>query len=231
MDWLQLVENYAWENIGGNVSVEYDAFVCLVLLAPTIDSSSSDWFVFVWTSFGVFCNLYPFVDWVIQSQWLFASIAQHLPMTWELDWVAKEVADGEFECMHGDTECAGNVWASCLLEETDIPKWAPGQYGAWWSMVSETYKDIPENMYAAALNYFLDAATADECAHSDLGKQVMSAAVARAEGVRWAPSIFVNGELACEWNGGDCPAGATQESWTEWICGFYAADDLPPGCV
>jgi len=122
--------------------------------------------------------------------------AQGLPAILSLTeyFVGTDDGSGNFECMHGDQECQGNIIELCAYNVT----YPASQYG-WWNMgvcMQNDYDNIPDNAQNCAQQAGLDWNKITACVSSGLGNKLFSASIVYANSmdVQATPTIYIAGQ-------------------------------------
>jgi len=134
-------------------------------------------------------------------------------------FVATDNGGGNFDCMHGDGECQGNIIELCAYNLTVDAS----PYG-WWKLgvcMQADYDNIPDNAQNCAQQASLDWNKINACANGDLGKQLFSASIAYSDsqGISATPTIVIAGQT---YVGGP-------DNNLQTVCQAYTGTP-PPGC-
>jgi hypothetical protein len=132
----------------------------------------------------------------------------------KLSYIGKPTANDGVECMHGPSECMGNIIELCARELYPDPKINLG----FIMCLTKDYKHIPERALIedCALEHAIDFQSLNECATRDdgaHGMEMLRNSVARTAdvGVTTSCTLRLNNEVYCVRDGGewtDCPHGA-----------------------
>jgi hypothetical protein len=143
--------------------------------------------------------------------------------------------DDGVECMHGATECLGNIIELCAASVYPDPK----IYLGFTLCLSRSYQDIParELIYGCALEHGMDFDALNDCASEDDGGHGMDLLQSSVEhssdlNVTKSCTIRLNDKVRCIRDGGkwkDCDEGSTVESLIDDINDLY--DDSNPKAI
>ena len=121
--------------------------------------------------------------------------------------------DDGVQCMHGQTECLGNILELCAASEYPDPK----IYLGFTMCLTREYKDIPkkELVQDCALEHGIDFDTVNDCMSRDDGAYGMgllreSVERSRDLGVTTSCTVRLNDEIRCITDGGkykECEGG------------------------
>jgi len=108
-------------------------------------------------------------------------------------FVGEDDGNGNFECMHGPTECQGDIIELCAYNVT----FPASQYG-WWEMgvcMQNDYDNIPQNAQQCAQQASLDWNKINACVTSGLGNKLFSASIVYSNnmGISATPTIYIDG--------------------------------------
>jgi hypothetical protein len=132
----------------------------------------------------------------------------------KLSYIGKTTANDGIECMHGPSECMGNIIELCARELYPDPKASLG----FIMCLTRDYQHIPERALIedCALEHAIDFDALNECATRDDGAhglELLRHSVERSKelGVTTSCTIRLNDEVYCIRDGGEwhnCPHGA-----------------------
>ena len=111
-------------------------------------------------------------------------------LDFQLDFIARDLGNGKFQSINGESEVAGNIVQLCAQEhEPDL----------WMGFVSCMNRDkgaIPANWRTCSAQLGLNTDAIGQCYAGEEGKQLLSDSVARADEVgAWeSPTIYLNGD-------------------------------------
>jgi hypothetical protein len=136
-------------------------------------------------------------------------------------FVAQDDGNGQFECLHGPDECAGDIIEICAYYLN-----ASNEQG-WWTMglcMQTDYENIPDNAQACAKKANVNWDKIYSCSQSSLGASLFSQSIAVGNNmnVDATPTIFVDGteyvggpdnplQTVCDAYTGPPPAGCKQK--------------------
>ncbi len=108
----------------------------------------------------------------------------------QLEFIVRETAPGQFSSLHGEPEVKGNIAQLCAI------KHAPDDWLDVIMCMNENPQGIPGNWKACAEDLGLGVAAMDECYTGEEGKQLLSESAVRtsAAGATGSPTIYLNGE-------------------------------------
>ncbi|KAJ9136499.1 Gamma interferon inducible lysosomal thiol reductase [Pleurostoma richardsiae] len=137
----------------------------------------------------------------------------HSKVNFTLSFIGTPTENDGVDCMHGPTECMGNILELCAAKLYPDPK----QYLGFVMCISRDYKDIPERSLIedCALEHAIDAMALNDCAVKDDGEygvDMLRNSVRRssAAGVTKSCTVRLDEKVYCIRDGGewkDCPAG------------------------
>jgi len=132
----------------------------------------------------------------------------------KLSYIGKPAPHDGVQCMHGPSECMGNIIELCARELYPDPKLSLG----FIMCLTKDYKHIPERALVedCALEHALDFDALNECATRDDGAhglEMLRNSVTRTAdaGVTKSCTVRLDNEIYCIRDGGewtDCPHGA-----------------------
>jgi len=148
-----------------------------------------------------------------------------------------------FTCMHGSTECAGDIQQMCIMKY--LPPGGPlGKYHYFdfLECVGPTHSKIPTNTdqclkKIGATNDLIQKV--HTCAEGSEGDQMMADSIkytlARCGHHPHCRSctMWMNGKQVCIHDDGkwyDCPIGHTVDEWVKAICDAYTGPNKPKAC-
>jgi len=136
-------------------------------------------------------------------------------------FVGQDDGNGQFECMHGDSECQGNIIELCAYNLTVTTS----KYG-WWTMgvcMQADYDNIPDNAASCAQQASLDWSQIQACWHGELGPKLFSESIvfSNSMNIQATPDIYIDGteylggpdnnlQTVCQAYTGPPPAGCNQ---------------------
>jgi len=151
--------------------------------------------------------------------------AQGLPAILSLSeaFVGEDDGNGNFDCLHGPDECAGDIIELCAYNMT----LNVSQYG-WWKMgvcMQSDYANIPGNAQNCAQQAGLDWNAINNCVTSGLGNTLFSASIAYSNsmGVDATPTIYIGSQVY---------VGGPDDN-LQTVCQAYqdaGGNPLPAGC-
>lgn len=125
--------------------------------------------------------------------------------------------DDGVECMHGQTECLGNILELCAASLYPDPK----LYLGFTMCLSRRYEEIPQQAFVedCALEHGLDFGKLNECMSKDDGAYAMgmlreSVTRSKEAGVTKSCTVRLNEKIWCIRDGGEwteCPDGSSPE--------------------
>jgi hypothetical protein len=114
--------------------------------------------------------------------------------------------DDGVQCMHGQTECLGNILMLCAANEYSDPK----LYLGFSNCLISDYKDIPSRglIQDCALEHGLDFGVLNDCMSKDTGAYGMgllrdSVTHSKAVGVKTSCTIRLSDKVRCVRDGGE----------------------------
>lgn len=135
--------------------------------------------------------------------------------------------DDEVACMHGQTECLGNIVELCAADIYPDPR----QYLGFTNCLSQRYKDIPHEdlLKDCSLEYGIDFAKLNDCMSKDDGAYAMGMlreSVTRSEeaGVKYSCTVRLEEEVRCirdDGNWKNCKGGSKPEDLIKQIEELY----------
>jgi len=154
----------------------------------------------------------------------------------------------DVSCMHGPSECAGNLLQLCVAAHT------PDEHNHSWLMkfllctwdsgLPRDSKEMLKTCLDQVLGERAEPRQAiEKCAVGDEGKALMkeSAKVVKARGVERSCTVAIEGRKRCVRDGGrwyDCPGGSTEADFIGSLCSAYKAktgrdppQDVCPGAL
>ncbi|KAJ3146457.1 hypothetical protein HDU86_008509 [Geranomyces michiganensis] len=143
-------------------------------------------------------------------------------------------------CMHGDSECAGNIQQLCVRHHHPSPS-------HWFSFIlcsNSKQSQIPDDPATCAKTAGFEwSAAVQECAESKMGQKLLArdAKIAWQKGIKRSCTVQLQGKTACvrdggEWNDGcvvepDEPEEVAVDKFTAEICGLYKGKHKPAACL
>jgi hypothetical protein len=138
-----------------------------------------------------------------------------------VNYIAKN-SGGSFQCMHGNSECIGNIQQLCVTQLY------PKDY-AWFNFVTcqdETQFNIPNNAQSCASRQNLNWANINTCANGDQGQKLFKDSVAYTQsfGVGTSCTIYLQKNPRCVHDGvwKNCPGGYEVHDFVRDICSNYS---------
>ncbi|KAF2752740.1 hypothetical protein EJ05DRAFT_267518 [Pseudovirgaria hyperparasitica] len=135
--------------------------------------------------------------------------------------------DDGVECMHGQTECLGNIIELCAADVYPDPK----SYLPFTNCLSQRYRDIPNEslLKDCTMEYGLDFDKINHCMSKDDGAYAMgllrdSVQRSKDNGVKTSCTIRLEGKTRCVRDGGkwkDCEGGNKPKDLIEEIEELY----------
>jgi hypothetical protein len=132
----------------------------------------------------------------------------------KLSYIGKTTANDGVECMHGPSECMGNILELCARELYPDPKINLG----FIMCLTRDYSHIPDRSLVedCALEHAIDVQALNDCAVRDDGAhglELLRHSVERSAevGVATSCTVRLNNEVYCVRDGGewtDCPNGS-----------------------
>ncbi|KAG9395776.1 Gamma interferon inducible lysosomal thiol reductase GILT [Carpediemonas membranifera] len=139
---------------------------------------------------------------------------------------------GVISSMHGPTELEGDKYQTCV--QTHVGNTEQFMFAL---CMDQNYTSIPANVpgcLAYAVPNANSRALVEECVQKEAITELqLQYGVARLLGVKWSPTIYVDGVRVCLWHEKDrCPIGTTKAEWTEYICNLIEkkGGELPQPC-
>ncbi|CEI40201.1 unnamed protein product [Fusarium venenatum] len=139
----------------------------------------------------------------------------HDKVNFTLSYIGRPTANDGVDCMHGPSECMGNIIELCARELYPDPKINLG----FIMCLSRDYRDIPGRSLVedCALESAIDFQQLNECAVKEdggYGLSLLRHSIKRTAdaGVTKSATIRLNGEIYCIRDGGewsDCPHGSS----------------------
>jgi hypothetical protein len=139
-------------------------------------------------------------------------------MDFRLDFIATQNQDGSFKCLHGESECEGNMIMLCAREH------APAQFLALAACMMEDFKEIPSNWPACSSQVGLALEPVQTCIDSGEAATLFAASLARSQDrqAKGSPTIFIGGE---EYRG-----GRSGPALTYAVCQQLEEEERPASC-
>jgi len=132
-----------------------------------------------------------------------------------------------FDCMHGQSECVGDITELCVQMLTK------NNWQQWFQLVQcadQNYGNIPTNLDTCAQQLGLDVNQIHACAKGSIGKALMMASINRTNSLPnqpiGSPTIYING--ACDYGFYPCN-NLSGPQWLDAVCAAYTGP-LPPAC-
>jgi hypothetical protein len=127
--------------------------------------------------------------------------------------------DDGVNCMHGQTECLGNILMLCAAAEYPDPK----LYLGFSNCLINDYQEIPNKSLIedCALEHGLSFDTLNTCMSKDTGAYGMGLL---RDSVLHSKDVRLNGKVRCVYDGGkwkNCGSGSTPEDLIHDINGLY----------
>lgn len=142
-----------------------------------------------------------------------AMIMVNQKVNFTLSYIGTTTENDGVDCMHGPTECMGNIIELCAAHLYPDPK----IYLGFTMCLSKDYKDIPQRELVedCALEHAIDFNNLNNCAAQDdgaFGVHMLRSSVQRTSeaGVKKSCTVRLNNEIYCIRDGGqwkDCPHG------------------------
>ncbi|PRP79079.1 hypothetical protein PROFUN_13181 [Planoprotostelium fungivorum] len=127
--------------------------------------------------------------------------------------------NGQFECMHGPTECMDNRMQLCAREQTE----------KWWDFVIEQ-----DGGASTATSNDWNTTALRECAISQRGAQLLSESFRYTEskGVKKSCTMFIQGKLFCVHDGTwkKCKTH-DEKKIVQYLCSHYTGESKPAACT
>ncbi|KAF2451440.1 hypothetical protein P171DRAFT_347842 [Karstenula rhodostoma CBS 690.94] len=146
----------------------------------------------------------------------------------KLSYIGKTTEDDGVLCMHGQTECLGNILELCAAAEYPDPK----IYLGFTRCLSLRYHEIPATSLIkdCALEYGIEFEKLNDCASRDdgaYGMGLLRDSVTRSAdlGVKTSCTVRLNDKTRCVRDGGkwkDCEGGSDPENLVRDINKLYA---------
>ena len=97
--------------------------------------------------------------------------------------------------------------------------------------VNNGMRDIPLNMIPCSKSAQLDTDKLLACSRSDLGKQLLTESIKGTDErqIRWAPTMWLNGNPFCEYGGGPCKANNFHD-FVKAVCEASTLTTKPAAC-
>ena len=147
----------------------------------------------------------------------------------QLSYIGSTDGDGNIQCMHGPTECLGNMMGLCAqqLYPNDVKRWL----GFSTCLITD-YQRIPDKdlAHGCALEHGIDFENLNSCMSEEgTGLNLLESSVQRSEkaGVKKSCTVRVAGEIWCIRDGGewkDCPNGHEVSDLVKDVETRYGAD-------
>ncbi len=159
----------------------------------------------------------PYCSGVMKS---FAELEQSLGavMDLQLDFIAKHNEDGSFDCLHGASECDGNMIMLCAREND------PPHALALAACMTEDFKNIPGNWTACASQVGLDPEPVQACIDAGDGARLLKQSLEHSQErkAHGSPTIILDG---LPYKG-----GRTAPAIAHAICQLLDEEDRPDAC-
>lgn len=152
-------------------------------------------------------------------------------------YIAENNSTGGFSCMHGNSECIGDINQLCVMKH-----FSNYTYLNFFKCVDSSQIKIPYNTDSCLKS----SGASDDiiqkvhtCMQGDEGRQLMRESISYTLGrCGHHPScrsctMWLAGEKACVEDDGrwyDCPVGHTVDQWVKSICDKYTGTDKPEAC-
>jgi len=152
-------------------------------------------------------------------------------ITADMNYFGEDNGGGAFNCMHGASECEGNVQQLCVKNMTSPSlKWMD-----FAICQSSTQGSIPHNAKDCAKQLQLDYDVIDHCATGPLGRQLFSESIAKrkASGATKSCTLQLDDRTWCVRDGvfKSCNEGNTAADLTKAICERYQGASKPSACA
>lgn len=158
-------------------------------------------------------------------------------VNFSISYIGKQVDDDNgVECMHGPSECLGNILELCAADLYPEPKTSLG----FTNCLTMNYTQIPQKELVkdCSLEHGLDFDTINKCASEDdgvYGLDLLRNSVARSHnaGVTKSCTVRLNGKIRCVRDGGkwkDCDGGHKPKDLIKdirAISGLRNMEDVP----
>ncbi|MBS1266895.1 MAG: hypothetical protein MAG795_00864 [Candidatus Woesearchaeota archaeon] len=108
-----------------------------------------------------------------------------------IDFIAKDLGDGKFESLHGESEVMGNIVQLCAMQ------YAPDRYIDMIECMNKNANSIPGNWESCAKQAGINTKSVGKCYEGNEGKKLLSESILRsnARGASGSPTIYLNDEL------------------------------------
>jgi len=159
-----------------------------------------------------------------------------------INMIAEDAGSG-FNCMHGNSECMGDIVELCVMKYFPTNQTLGGKYAFmnYFRCVASSQGKIPSNtddcLKSSGASDIIPKVAS--CSGGDEGKQLMrdsiSYTLARCGHHPSCRSctMWFQGKQACIEDDGkwyDCPVGHTLDAWVKAICNAYTGSDKPDAC-
>mmetsp|Transcript_7828 Transcript_7828/g.29305 ORF Transcript_7828/g.29305 Transcript_7828/m.29305 type:complete len:252 (+) Transcript_7828:59-814(+) len=138
-----------------------------------------------------------------------------------VDFVATqdETAKYGFKSLHGDSEVQGDLIEGCL--QNMVTPHNQTNFYKTLSCATNYYRAIPQYIQTCMTQHLPQFSFHDveQCAYGPTGKQLMLESITKTHelNVRNSPTLYIDGEMVCEWNGRSCPY-TKLEQYQKAIC-------------
>jgi len=151
-------------------------------------------------------------------------------MDLKVNYIAKG-SPGSFQCMHGSSECVGNIQQLCVKDQY------PRNY-TWFNFMlcqGETQANIPNNGQSCATRNNLNWSSINQCTNADQGQKLFQTSIAYTQsfGVGTSCTIYLQKEPRCVHDGiwKNCPGGYEVTDFVRDICHDYTGPSKPSACL
>lgn len=139
-------------------------------------------------------------------------------INFNLNFIARENADGSFTSLHGQTEVDGDIVQLCAI------KYEPKKYMDMVVCMNKESGSIPQNWENCSKENGLDVEKIRNCYEGDEGKQLLSESIKKtnAIGATGSPTIYMNN--------GSYAGGRTEADFLRTICNAFEGE-RPEACA
>jgi len=138
-------------------------------------------------------------------------------VNFEVNYIAADLGDGQFNSLHGNNEVKGNIVQLCAA------KYNPDKYMKMIVCMDENAGAIPGNWESCASKYGLDIQSIKKCYEEDEGKQLLSESIKKSEAAnaQGSPTIYLDGKIYS--------GGRSSNDFFTAICNVFG-EEKPEAC-
>eukprot|EP00164_Ancoracysta_twista_P000227 GFYU01000326.1.p1 GENE.GFYU01000326.1~~GFYU01000326.1.p1 ORF type:complete len:422 (-),score=82.50 GFYU01000326.1:551-1816(-) len=140
-------------------------------------------------------------------------------MNIKFEFIGHKTNWGAWASLHGYNEIRGNMLIACAQNIDNT-----GRYVAYAKCLMDDPVDVPFNGPHCAAEVGLDWQELDTCMRSHAGRSLFDHSANKANnlGVKWSPTIFLNGSAYCKYNDDYEPCPTSSMAWLRQICDLHS---------